>query len=83
MFYRQADVIKVILLILWDDNTKHTIQRLPEPPPSEGYDIIIKAMDVFCDTTLPTRYPTAVNRANVIIDIVTIDAYLPTIMITK
>ena len=57
---------------------------LPELPPSGGYENIIRAIDVFSRNAFayPVSNPTAVNTAKVIIDIMTIHAYLPTLIIT-
>ena len=60
------------------------IDLLPELPPSGGYENIITSIDVFSRYAFayPASNPTAVNTAKVIIDIMTRDAYLPTLIIT-
>ena len=60
------------------------IDRLPELPPSGGYENIITAKDVFSRYAIayPVSNPTAVNTAKIIIDIMTRHAYLPTLIIT-
>ena len=60
------------------------IDLLPELPPSGGYENIITAIDVFSRYAFayPVSNATAVNRAKVIIDIMTRHAYLPTRIIT-
>ena len=60
------------------------IDLLPELPPSEGYENIITAMDLFsrCAFAYPVSNPTAVNTAKVIKNIMTRHAYLPTLIIT-
>ena len=70
----------------WDLGPKDLMQidLLPELPPSGGYENIITAIDVFSRNAFafPISKPTAVNTANVIIDIMTRHAYLPTLIIT-
>ena len=60
------------------------IDLLPELPPSGGFENIITAIDVFSRYAFayPFSNPTGVNTANVIIDIMTRHAYLPTLIIT-
>ena len=60
------------------------IDLLPELPPSGGYETIITVIDVFSRYAFgyPVSNPTAVNKAIVIIDIITRHAYLPTLIIT-
>ena len=60
------------------------IELLPELPPSGGYENIITAIDVFSRYAFayPSSNPTAVNTAKVIIDIMTRQAYIPTLIIT-
>ena len=60
------------------------IDLLPELSPSGGYENIITTKDVFSRYAFayPVSKPTAVNTAKVIIDIMTIHAYLPTLIIT-
>ena len=60
------------------------IDLLPELPPSGGYEIILTAIDVFSRYAFAytVSSATAVNTANVIIDIMTRHAYLPTLIIT-
>ena len=70
----------------WDLGPEDLMQinLLPEIPPSGGYENIIMAIDVFSRYSFanPVSNPTAVNTAKVIIDIKTIHAYLPTLIIT-
>ena len=60
------------------------IDLLPELPPSEGYENIIKAIDVLSryPFAYPFSNPTAINTAKVFIDIMARHAYLPTFIIT-
>ena len=60
------------------------IDLLPELPPSGGYENIITAKDVFSRYAFasPVSNPTAVNTAEVMIDIMTRHAYLPTLITT-
>ena len=60
------------------------IDLLPELPPSGGYENIFTALDVFARYAFlcPVSYPTAVNTAKVLIDIMTGHAYLHTLIIT-
>ena len=60
------------------------IDLLPELPPSGGFENVITAIDVFSRyaSAYPVSNPTAVNRAKVILDIMTRHAYLPTLIIT-
>ena len=70
----------------WDVGPEDLMQidLLPELPPSGGYENIIKAIDVFSRYAFayPVSKSTAVNTAEVIIDIMTRHAYLPTLIIT-
>ena len=70
----------------WDLGPEDLVQidLLPELPPSGGYENIITANDVFSRYAFayPVSNPTAINRAKVIIDIMTRHAYLPTLIIT-
>ena len=70
----------------WDLGPEDLMQidLLPELAPSEGYESIIPAIDVFSRYAFayPVSNPTAVNTAKVIIDIMTRHAYLPTLIIT-
>ena len=69
----------------WDLGPEDLMQidLLPEWPPSGGYENIMTAIDVFSRYAFayPVSNPMAVNTANVIIDIMTRHAYLPTIII--
>ena len=60
------------------------IDLLPNLPPSEGYENIITAMDVFSRYLFayPVADASAANTAKVIIDIMTKHTYLPTTLIT-
>ena len=60
------------------------VEFLPELPPSGGYEKIITAIDVFSRYAFSYQVssPTYVKTANVIIDIMTRDAYFPTVMKT-
>ena len=70
----------------WDLGPEDLMQIdfLPELPPSGGYENIITAIDVFSRYAFayPVSNPTAVNTANVVIDIMTRHACLPTLIIT-
>ena len=60
------------------------IDLLPELPPSGGYENIVTAMDVFsrCLFAYPTANQDAKTTANVLINIITKHAYLPTTLIS-
>ena len=60
------------------------IDLLLELPPSGGHENIITAIDVFSRYVFvyPVSSPRAVNKARVIIDIMTRHAYFPTVIIT-
>ena len=70
----------------WDLGPEDLVQidLLPELPPSAGYEIFTTAVDVFSRYAFayPDSNPTAVDTANVLIDIMTRRAYLPTLIIT-
>ena len=70
----------------WDLGLEDLMQidLLPELPPSGGYENIITAIDVFSRYAFayPISNPTAVNSAEIIVDIMTRHAYLPTLIIT-
>ena len=70
----------------WDLGPEDLMQIdcLPELPPRGGCENIITAIVVFsrCAFAYTVSNPTAVNKAKVIIDIMTRHAYLPTLIIT-
>ena len=70
----------------WDLGPEDLMQinLLPEIPPSGGYENIITAIDVFSRYAFayPVFNTTAVNTTEVILDITTRHAYLPTLIIT-
>ena len=61
------------------------IDLLAERPSSEGYENIIRAIDVYSRYSFayPVLDPKAVNTAKLFIDIMTGHAYLPTLIITN
>ena len=70
----------------WDLGLEDLMQidLLPELPPSGGYENIITAIDVFSRYAFayPVSDPTAVNTAEVKLEIMTRHAYLPTLILT-
>ena len=70
----------------WDLRPEDLMQidLLPELPPIRGYENIITAIDVFSRYAFayPVSYPTSVNTANVVLDIMTRHTSLPTLIIT-
>ena len=60
------------------------IDLKPELPPSGGYETIITAIAVFSKNAFAyiVSDPTAVNTAKVVLNIMTRDAYLATLIIT-
>ena len=71
----------------WDFGPEDALQIdiLPNLPPSGGYENIITALDVFSRYLFayPVTDASAVNRAKVIIDIMTKHSYLPTLRIKE
>ena len=69
----------------WDLGTEDFMQidLLPQLPPSGIYENTITAIDIFSTYAFayPVSNPTAVNTAKVIIDIMTMHVYLPTLII--
>ena len=69
----------------WELEPKDVMQIyfLPELPPNGAYENTILAIDVFSRYAFayPVSNPTAVNTEQVIIDIMTIHVYLPTLII--
>ena len=78
---------KLFLVPEWDLGPEHLMQidLFRELPPSGGNENIITAIHVFLRFAFayPVSNPTAVNTANVIIDIMTRHAYLPTLIKTE
>ena len=83
--YKTRITPELIHITEWDVGPEDFLQidLLPQTPPRGGYEYIITAYDVFSRYAFahPVSNPSAVNRAKVIIDIMTRHAYLSTFII--